>query len=113
MIAKFTFGTITVGSQRYHNDIKIIDGEVVADWWRDSGHTVDFVDILDILQRKPDMIVIGKGDPGYMRVADGLREYVENHKIELIEEKTPTAIDTFNRLFHEGRKVAGAFHVGC
>jgi len=113
MITKFTFGTITVGNQRYNSDIKIVNGEVVPDWWRDSGHRVDVGDILDILQNKPDIIVIGKGDPGYMKVADGLRDYAGNHGIELIAEQTPTAIQTFNRLFKEGRNVAAGFHVGC
>lgn len=113
MIDRFTFGTITVDGQRYTSDIKIIRGSVVPDWWRGSGHTVDVADVHDILHNKPDVVVIGKGDPGYMQVADSLRQYAEKNGIKLIEEKTPAAIHTFNRLLKEGKKVAAGFHVGC
>lgn len=113
MIERFSFGTITVNSQTYHSDIKIIKGDVVPDWWRNSGHTVDVDDVHDILQTKPDILVIGKGAPGQMRVTNALKEYAATHGFELIEEKTATAIDTFNRLVKEGKIVAGGFHVGC
>jgi hypothetical protein len=113
MIDGFTFGAITVDGRRYTSDIKIIRGSVVPDWWRGSGHTVGIADIHDILHHKPDVVVIGKGDPGYMQVDDSLRQYVEKNGIELIEEETPTAIHTFNRLFQEGKNIAAGFHVGC
>lgn len=113
MIDGFTFGTITVDGHRYTSDIKIIRGSVVPDWWRGSGHTVDVADVHDILQVKPDVVVIGKGDPGYMRVADSLREYAGKNGIHLVEENTPAAIHTFNRLYKEGKKIAAGFHIGC
>ena len=113
MIDKFSFGTITVAGRPYTNDIKIIHGSVVPDWWRGNGHSVDVSDVHDILQDNPDVIVIGKGDPGYMRVADSLKGYADENDIELIEENTPVAIRTFNRLLKEGRKVDAGFHVGC
>ena len=113
MIDKFSFGTITVDSQIYNSDIKIINGTVVPDWWRTSGHTVDVDDIQDILQAKPDIVVIGKGDPGQMRVTETLKEHTANHGITLIVENTSEARNTFNRLCREGRNIAGGFHVGC
>ena len=113
MIDKFSFGTMTVDSQTYHTDIKIINDTVVPDWWRISGHSVDVDDIQDILQSEPDIVVIGKGDPGYLRVADTLKAHAANHGITLIVENTSEARKTFNRLCREGRNVAGGFHVGC
>ena len=113
MINKFSFGTITVDDQVYHNDIKIIDGTVVPDWWRKSGHTVDVEDVDDILQAKPDIVVIGKGEPGYMKVTDSLREIAASRGIKLVVENTSAAGKTFNRLCKEGRNVAGGFHVSC
>lgn len=113
MIDKFSFGTITVDNQIYNNDIKIIKGTVVPDWWRTSGHTLDVDDIQDILQARPEIVVIGKGDPGHMRVSDTLKEHTANHGIKLIVENTSEACKTFNRLCREGRNVAGGFHIGC
>jgi hypothetical protein len=48
-----------------------------------------------------------------MRITDSLREHLAEKNIKLIEESTPKAIETFNRLFKEGRRVSGGFHVGC
>jgi hypothetical protein len=42
-----------------------------------------------------------------------LREKLATHKIALIEKKTSKAIEVFNKLFQEGRKVAEGFHITC
>ena len=60
-----------------------------------------------------EILVIGKGQPGYMKVSESLRELLAEKNVKLIEEPTAKAIETFNRLFKEGRRVAGGFHVGC
>jgi hypothetical protein len=113
MIDSFSLGTITVEGKPYHSDVKIIDGRVVPDWWRRSGHTADIDDVHDILQVKPEVVVIGKGEPGQMRVTEAVRGYAREHGIDLIEQKTAAAVDTFNRLLREGRKVAAGFHISC
>ena len=113
MIEKYSFGTIGVNGMSYNTDIKIVQGLVIADWWRASGHTLDVDDIRDILEIKPKILVIGKGEPGYMKLTGTLLEYLEKNNIELIEERTSQAIHTYNRLFEEGKNVSGGFHLGC
>jgi len=113
MIMEFSFGRIVVNGQTCNNDIKIVRGKLVADWWRKSGHTVEIEDVQDILDSDSTILVIGKGQPGYMRITDTLREHLEKNNIELIVEKTSDAIQTFNRLMKEGKPVSGGFHVGC
>ena len=113
MITAFSFGRITVDGTIYSHDIKIVQGQVVSEWWRKSGHRVDIEDITDILQAKPDTLVLGKGDPGLMKSSRLLREYLETHSVELIEKKTSEAIRVFNTLVQEDRRVAAGFHVGC
>ena len=113
MITDFSFGRIVVNGQPINNDIKIVEGRLIADWWRKSGHSVDSADVQDILNGDSQILVIGKGQPGYLRVADSLRDYLKKNNIQLIEESTPDAVQTFNRLHGEGQKVSGGFHVGC
>ena len=113
MITDFSFGRIVANGQTFNNDIKIVQGTLVPDWWRKSGHTVDIEDVHDALDTEPEVLVIGKGQPGYMQAADSLRQHLSERNIKLIEEPTAKAIETFNRLFKEGRRVAGGFHVGC
>ena len=113
MITDFSFGKIVVNGKIYTNDIKIVRGQVISDWRRKSGHRVDVEDIADILESGPDTVVIGKGSPGLMKTSNHLRESLTVNNIVLIEKKTSRAIEVFNKLFQEGRKVAAGFHISC
>ena len=113
MITEFSFGKIVVNGRTYTSDIKIIDGQVISDWWRKKGHRVDIEDISDVLEAKPDILVIGRGTPGLLKSTASLREYLAACHVELIEKKTPKAIAAFNKLFRQGRKVAAGFHISC
>ena len=113
MITDYSFGRIVANGQTCNSDIKIVQGTLVPDWWRKSGHTVEVEDVQDALATELEILVIGQGQPGYMRIADSLRQHLSEKNIKLIEEPTAKAIETFNRLVKEGRRVAGGFHVGC
>ncbi len=113
MISDFSFGRIVVDGQICTTDVKIVQGVLAPDWWRKSGHTVDIEDVQDALDTKPEILVIGKGQPGYMRTTGSLKNLLTERNITLIEEPTAQAIETFNRLVTEGRRVAAGFHVGC
>jgi len=64
MITNFSFGRIVVNGQNFTTDIKIVQGALVSDWWRKSGHTVEVEDLQDALDTQPDILVIGQGQPG-------------------------------------------------
>ena len=113
MIEAFSFGNIVVKGVTYTNDIKIIRGKVIPTWWRKGGHQVDIDDIQDILEVRPDILVLGKGSPGMMKSTPSLCEYLEKNNIDLIEEKTSKAVQTFNRLFKQGKNVCAGFHLSC
>jgi hypothetical protein len=113
MITDFSFGKIVVNGKTYTDDIKIVRGQVLSDWWRKNGHRVDVEDIADILESGPEIVVIGKGSPGLMKTSASLREKLATHNIGLIEKKTSKAIEVFNKLFQEGKRVAGGFHISC
>jgi hypothetical protein len=113
MNLEFSFGRIVVDGQICNNDIKIVRDKLVPDWWRKSGHTVAIEDIQDILDSDSTILVVGKGQPGYMRVTESLKEHLKKNDIELIIEQTSDAIKIFSRLMQEGKRVSGGFHVGC
>ncbi len=113
MIEAFSFGNIAVKGITYTNDIKIIQGKVVTTWWRKSGHKVDIDDIRDIIDARPDILVLGKGSPGMMKSTRSLCDFLKKNNIDLIEEKTSKAVKTFNRLFKQGKNVCAGFHLSC
>ena len=113
MIDSYAFGHIVVNGKSYHNDIKIIDTAVIPEWWRKSGHVVSPEDVSDLINARPDYIVIGKGKPGFMKTSIEVRRLFEDRGITLLEEKTSKAIKIFNRLHQEGKNVCAGFHLSC
>ncbi|MEN6441481.1 MAG: MTH938/NDUFAF3 family protein [Syntrophobacter sp.] len=113
MIDSYRFGQIVVRGKRYSGDIKIVMGEVVSGWRRKEGHVLQASDIDDILSTTPEILVVGMGEPGNMRVSDDLRRHLPGSGLVLVEEPTSRAVKTFNEFFRSGRKVAGAFHLTC
>ena len=114
MIEQYQEGSyLKIDGTQYYNDLKIIDGRVKGRWWRSIGHRLQTEDIFDILAANPDILVIGTGYAGNMRVPDEVRSAIENKDIDVITAKTAQAIEIFNRLHAEGKDVAGAFHLTC
>lgn len=113
MIEDFRFGSMTVNGRKYTSDLKIVGGKVVESWWRKEGHSVHLEDVNDILAYSPDFLVVGMGEPGRMQVTGTLKSVLAEADINLIEEPTPQAVQSFNGLCRKGKKVAGAFHLTC
>jgi hypothetical protein len=104
---------IRIEGRNYQSDVKIIGDEVRPNWWRQAGHRLDQADISDILENRPDILVVGTGYAGMLQVPDTIRKALANQGIHMLVEKTGSAVRAFNRLHKEGRKVAGAFHLTC
>lgn len=113
MIEKYANGRIIVNNISYNQDLKIIQGQVVDNWWRKTGHRVDVNDMKDVLNASPDIIVIGTGYAENMRVSKNLISEIRQRDIKLIAEDTNKAVQTFNDFFSKGENVSGAFHLTC
>jgi hypothetical protein len=113
MIEKYSSGRIIVNDITYNQDLKIIQGQVVENWWRKTGHLVDVDDLKDVLDASPDIIVIGTGYAENMRVSEDLTSEIRKRDIALIADNTNKAVRTFNDLFSKGKNVSGAFHLTC
>ena len=114
MIDKYESGRlIQINGKAFHHDVKIIGSEVKSNWWRKQGHRLDATDIEDILAFRPEVRVIGTGFAEQMKVPSSTRAMISNSGIRIETQNTNHAVQIFNRLHKEGRKVAGAFHLTC
>lgn len=113
MIDRYSFGRINIQGRDYTDDLKIIKGMVIPEWWRKKGHRVLPEDIRDILEEKPEILVIGKGRPGFLRLDSETKIRLEQEGIKLVEMSTGKAVQEFNRLTDEGKDVAAGFHLSC
>ena len=114
MIEGYAAGShMTVGGRRYTHDLKIVGNEINSDWWRREGHRLAAEDVDDILATSPEILVVGTGYAGGMRIAEALRQDLKKKHILLVAEPTAQAVQTFNRMRADGRNAAGAFHLTC
>jgi len=112
-IDSYDFGRIRVGGEDYHGDLIILPERVLAGWWREEGHRLKLEDLRDVLEEDIEVLVIGTGYYGAMRVSEEVVEELRRREIELIVEPTTKAWRTYNKLVEERRKVAAALHLTC
>ncbi len=119
MIEEYSFGFIKINGQTYSHDVQIgLDGEIKL-WWRNKSHEIEKRDVEEVLNQKPEAIVIGIGDMGAAKVMDEAQQAIILKGVKLIIEPTGEAIKSFNSLKKDlsgggqGKKVAGLFHLTC
>ena len=112
MIDSYDFGRIVINGERYNSDLIVFSDKVRDGWWRKEVHRLHVEDLKDVLEFKPEVLVVGTGYSGLMRIPLETRRYVESEGIELIAQKTAKACETFNRLV-KSRKVVAALHLTC
>ncbi|MFW6365226.1 MAG: Mth938-like domain-containing protein [Spirochaetota bacterium] len=113
MIEAYSFGKMRVGSADYMNDLIVFPDRVIDNWRRDKGHSLSLHDIRDVLDYKPDYLVIGTGAFGVLKVPARTAKEIEALGIHLVSQRSARAVTTFNTLVAEGKRVAGGFHLTC
>ncbi len=69
-------------------------------------------DIEEIMDFNPELLIIGKGNPGLMQVPLHLQKSIRKRGLELFIGPTPQAVKEYNRKHREKRTVA-ALHLTC
>lgn len=112
MIDSSSFGKIVVDGETY-GDVKIgRDGKAMP-WHYTEHHTVLADDIIGLAEGI-EVLVIGIGTAGYVRVDDSAKELAKEKKIKLVIENTADACKAYNeQLKKRPGKVAAIFHSTC
>ena len=114
MIKKCAFGAMVIGDRHHSSDLMIFpDGRVEDGWRRAAGHRLETADIPTLLGSRPDILVVGTGVYGLMRIRAELKTYLTENAIQLMAARTKSAAQTFNRLKQDGKNVAACFHLTC
>ncbi|MEA3403078.1 MAG: MTH938/NDUFAF3 family protein [Armatimonadota bacterium] len=111
-IEDYGFGRIVIDGTRYSNDVIIYPERVDDSWWRDQGHLLQMVDLDGVLQANPDVLVVGTGAYGRMRLADGVEEALAQRDIDVVAAQTDEAVERYNELA-PGRRTVAALHLTC
>ena len=113
MIDSYSFGRIVIDGRSYTADVIVFPNRVVDSWWRKEGHRLDIEDLKEVFEEKPEVLIVGIGSWGLVRVPTETRDYVKSKGIELIIQRTKEACETYNRLKQSERKLVAALHLTC
>jgi hypothetical protein len=113
-IDKYAFGHIRVDGRDYSRDVILLGGEVKGPWWREAGgHVYAKQDLAEVLAAAPEVVVLGTGYFGRVKVLDETLEALAESGSEIVVERTGGAVEAYNRFVAEGRDVAAALHLTC
>ena len=111
-IDEYNFGYIIIAGKKHLNDVMIYPDGTVEEWWRTEGHTVRPDDITGVFSSEPDVLIIGTGATGMMKVPFDIYELCREKNIELIVETTADAVHIFNQKKKNAQTAAG-LHLTC
>ncbi len=111
-IQHYSFGRIIIDGVTYTSDVIIYPDKVDSSWWRKEGHSLHIVDLKNVINLKPEILVIGTGQSGLMVVPGETMSYLKGHNIEVYVSRTEKAVKLFNKHQKDSTTVA-ALHLTC
>lgn len=112
-IESYDFGVIRINGTEYTEDVIVYAEKVKPNWWRKQGHRLDEEDLYDVFDYEPDVLVVGQGASGMLKIPSMTERAVHEKGIKLIAHQTDQAWKDFNEQTQKGYKVAGVFHLTC
>ncbi|RLF20081.1 MAG: hypothetical protein DRZ82_03505 [Thermoprotei archaeon] len=112
-VEHYEFGKIVINGKIFNRDVIIFPDRIIDNWWRKEGHSLCMDDIRDVLTYNPEILVIGTGYYGLMRVPEDVIKSLRERGIEVHVAKTKEACRIFNELIEKGKRVVAALHLTC
>ncbi|MCG2767873.1 MAG: Mth938-like domain-containing protein [Anaerolineae bacterium] len=112
LIESYSFGRIVIEGRKYSSDVLVYPESVQDAWQRLEGHNLQLEDLEDALRHSPDVLVIGTGTFGKMKVTSELKAALEQKGVKVIVARTGQAVRKYNEMQSEGEVVA-ALHLTC
>ena len=112
MIDSYEFGEIIVDGKSYTSDVIIYPDRIDDKWWRKEGHKLSVEDIKDIIDAKPELLIVGTGYSGFLEVTSRTKHVLVTNGVELLAANTKKACQKYNELSKK-RRVVAAFHLTC
>lgn len=112
VLSDYAFGGIQVDGEPHSEDLIVLPDRVIPSWWRRRGHRLQLPDMDAILAAAPEVLVVGQGYFGRMKVDTSVIADLKRRGIELRAERTSRAVETYQKL-RVRRRVVAALHLTC
>ncbi len=111
MIHSYTEESVVVNGINFTTSLVIMEEQVISDWRPASFEELTEGDFVNLLEFKPDLVVLGTGPQQHFPVPSLYRALIDaGIGIEIMT--TPAACRTYNILTSEGRRVVAALLFG-
>jgi hypothetical protein len=101
-----------ISGEIYTSDLIVFPNRIDSSWWRKTGHRLCLDDLQEILEEEFDVLVVGTGYSGLMKVDKEVIQHAESARFDIIIEKTKKAVELFNTISNKKKTIA-AFHLTC
>ena len=113
-----TFGSITIDGKKYEQVLIVGDQVKERDYLKlkdihTTSHVVGEWELAELLSNQPEIILIGNGQDGILKVSAEVKDIIEKAGVILIVDLTPGAIITYNVLVKDGKRVNALIHTTC
>ncbi len=112
-----SFGSITINGEKFQHDVIIrLSGKVkkrrkkLSKKVYGTSHKMSLEEAQYIYEDGCQKLIVGTGQHGVLNLTQEAMDFFESLGCQVILERTPTAIEEFNR--STGKKI-GVFHVTC
>ena len=112
MINSYSFSNIMIGGNKFPKDLIIYHDHISSNWRRKTGHLLTEDGITEIIDCKPEILIIGTGASGLMKVDIMVKDKLKALGIEFVIMKTAEAVNEYNRVYKD-KKVVAALHLTC
>ena len=104
------FGRIVIDGKKC-NDVLIVNNEILERDWGSGSHRISTGEAEKLLVDSPDVIIVGTGQAGVLKVDNNIIEKLRKNA-ELLILKTPEIVKRFNELSKD-KKVNALIHTTC
>ena len=120
LITDLSWGSMEVsidGEKHHFKDCKIWPGGAREWRWDETGtHHIPGVQISDveeILTKDVEVLILTRGQLGRLSISPGTEEALRKKGVSYHIENTKKAVQLFNKLSKQGKRVGGVFHSTC
>jgi hypothetical protein len=106
-----SFGEVVIDGKTYYSDMIV--------WWdgkpeyKEKVHIIDMAEFSSLMKRKPEIIVIGTGQRGAVKITPEVLETAKKKKVEIYAEPSPRAVQLFNSFMAAKKKAVAFIHTTC
>lgn len=112
-LTAYSFGRVKVDDRTMTRDLILFGDEALSPWIRREGHRLHINDLKWALDHRPDVLIVGTGAFGALRVPQEVVDALGKKGVELLSFKTEEAVEVFNHRAERGDRVACCLHLTC